>query len=299
MTNCQSSSRFANLLFVNVQIGDMRSTALFDTGAGMTVIAQSLLRRLRAAPEKEVLRAGNNNGMVRALQTAVIPNIRLGDVYMENCKVLVTDDADFAISDESGRILPAEMLLGWDVISRYRWSYSAKDKSLSVSLPEKTAEHLQNQTIYLQDVDICDKLYGQPAEIEALLGYDFLEGRDCFVGSRTAEAGSYRLDIDRMTGTDRFAMELSAGDTLAVQFETVKGSIYMEIKEPDGDTLYAGNGKGMSEFAVNISKSGVYSIIVEAHHAKGTVHFQRMDGTKSVVADNAALELYAVQEEAK
>ena len=82
MANCQSSSRFANLLFVNVQIGDMRSTALFDTSAGMTVIAQSLLRRLRAAPEKEVLRAGNNNGMVRALQTAVIPNIRLGDVYM-------------------------------------------------------------------------------------------------------------------------------------------------------------------------------------------------------------------------
>ena len=36
----------------------------------------------------------------------------------------------------------------------------------------------QNQTIYLRDVDICDKLYGQPVEIEALLGYDFLEGRD-------------------------------------------------------------------------------------------------------------------------
>ena len=63
-------------------------------------------------------------------------------------------------------------------------------------------------------------------------------GRDCFVGSRTAEAGSYRLDIDRMTGTDRFTMELRAGDTLAVQFETVKGSIYMEIKEPDESSLY-------------------------------------------------------------
>ena len=142
MKNCLSSSSFANLLFVNVQIGDVRATALFDTGAGMTVIAQSLLRRLRAAPEKEVLRAGNNNGVVRGLQTAVIPNIRLGNVCMENCKVLVTDDADFALSDENGRIFPAEMLLGWDVISRYRWSYSAKDKSLSVSLPEKTAEHL-------------------------------------------------------------------------------------------------------------------------------------------------------------
>ena len=142
MTNCQSSSIFANLLFVNVQIGGVRATALFDTGAGMTVIAQSLLNRLRAAPEKEVLRAGNNNGVVRPLQTAGIPNIRLGDVSMENCKVLVTDDADFALSDENGRIFPAEMLLGWDVISRYRWRYSAKDESLSVSLPERTAEHL-------------------------------------------------------------------------------------------------------------------------------------------------------------
>lgn len=102
-------------------------------------------------------------------------------------------------------------------------------------------------------------------------------GRDCFVGSRTAEAGFYRLDIDRMTGIDRFTMELRAGDTLAVQFETVKGSIYMEIKEPDESSLYAGNGKGVSEFTVNIPESGTYSIYVEAHHAKGTVYIQRID----------------------
>ena len=106
-------------------------------------------------------------------------------------------------------------------------------------------------------------------------------GRDCFVGSRTAEAGSYRLDIDHMTGTDRFTMELRAGDTLAIQFETVKGSIYMEIKEPDESSLYAGNGKGVSEFTVNIPESGTYSIYVEAHHAKGTVYIQQIDGKKA------------------
>ena len=107
-------------------------------------------------------------------------------------------------------------------------------------------------------------------------------GRDCFVGSRTAEAGSYRLDIDRMTGTDRFTMELSAGDTLAVQFETVKGSIYMEIREPDESSLYAGNGKGVTEFTVSISQSGTYSIYVEARHAKGTVYIQRIDGKNAL-----------------
>ena len=105
-------------------------------------------------------------------------------------------------------------------------------------------------------------------------------GRDCFVGSRTAETGSYRLDIDRMTGTDYFTMELRAGDTLAVQFETVKGSICMEIKEPDESSLYAGNGKGVTEFTVNIPESGTYSIYVEAHHAKGTVYIQQIGEKK-------------------
>ena len=43
----------------------------------------------------------------------------------------------------------------------------------------------------------------------------------------------------------------------------------------DGNILYAGNGKGVSDFTVNISESGTYSIYVKAHHAKGTVHIQQ------------------------
>ena len=53
MKNCLSSNRFANLLFVNIRIGNVNAAALFDTGASMTVIAQSLLHRLRAVPEKK------------------------------------------------------------------------------------------------------------------------------------------------------------------------------------------------------------------------------------------------------
>ena len=100
-------------------------------------------------------------------------------------------------------------------------------------------------------------------------------GRTCFVGSRIADADAYRLDIDYMTGTDSATMELKANDTLAVFFEAVRGSIYMQIKAPDKTILYSGNGKDVTEFAANISESGVYSIIVEAHHAKGRVHIQQ------------------------
>ena len=100
-------------------------------------------------------------------------------------------------------------------------------------------------------------------------------GSRCFVGNCTVAPDAFRLDIDRMTGTNKLTMELTAGDTLEIQFTATKGSMQMEIKEPDGDTLYTGNGKGISDFAVNISESGVYSIIVEAHHAKGRVHIQQ------------------------
>ena len=58
------------------------------------------------------------------------------------------------------------------------------------------------------------------------------------------------------------------------KFETVKGELYMEIKAPDGTVIYRGNGKETTDFNVNIPESGVYTIVVEARHAKGTIHIQ-------------------------
>ena len=137
MTNCLSDSSFENLLFVHVRIQEAESIALFDTGAGMTVISRSLLARLGITAESAALRAGNNNGLLRTLQTAVLSHVRIGDICVETLRVLVTGDADFALSDSSGAAFPAEMLLGWDVIARYRWRYSAKDGALSVSASER------------------------------------------------------------------------------------------------------------------------------------------------------------------
>ena len=51
----------------------------------------------------------------------------------------------------------------------------------------------------------------------------------------------------------------------------------MEIKAPDGTTIYSGNGKETTEFTVNIPESGVYAIAVEARHAKGTIHVWQGD----------------------
>ena len=79
------------------------------------------------------------------------------------------------------------------------------------------------------------------------------------------------FDIERMNGTDLHTPDLQTGDVLKIQFETLKGSLYMEIKSPDGTTIYRGNGKETTDFTVNITESGVYTIVVCARHAKGGV----------------------------
>lgn len=107
----------------------------------------------------------------------------------------------------------------------------------------------------------------------------FRYNEEGFSGSRVKNPDSYSLDIKRMNGTDLHTLELDEGDTLKIRFETVKGFMYMEIKAPNQTVIYSGNGKELTDFTVNISESGVYTIVVEARHAKGTIHIRLEEET--------------------
>ena len=109
----------------------------------------------------------------------------------------------------------------------------------------------------------------------AVVTFLFLSNQEGFIGSRIKNPDSYMLDIERMNGTDLHTLDLQTDDVLQIHFETVKGSLYMEIHAPDGSIIYRGNGKAVTEFTVNIPESGVYSVVVEARRAKGTIHVQR------------------------
>lgn len=107
----------------------------------------------------------------------------------------------------------------------------------------------------------------------------FCCNREGFTGSRVKNPDAYLLDIESMNGTDLHTLELQKGDALQIRFETEKGALYMEIKAPDGTTVYHGNRKETTAFTVNIRGSGVYTIVVEARHAKGTIHVQLEEET--------------------
>ena len=102
----------------------------------------------------------------------------------------------------------------------------------------------------------------------------FCYNQEGFTGNWIKNPDAYLLDIQRMNGTDLHTLELHEGDVLQIQFETLKGELYMEIKAPDGTAIYRGNGKETTDFTVNIRESGVYPVLVEARHAKGTIHIQ-------------------------
>ena len=110
--------------------------------------------------------------------------------------------------------------------------------------------------------------------------------REGFTGSRVKNPDAYLLDMEKMNGTDLHTLELQEGDTLLIHFETEKGALYMEIQAPDGTTIYRGNGKETKDFTVAIPENGVYTVVVEARRAKGTVHVQRKEGTAWIRAIN-------------
>ena len=114
--------------------------------------------------------------------------------------------------------------------------------------------------------------------LAGIAAFLFCYNQEGFTGSRVKNPDAYLMDIEKMDGTDLYALELREGDVLQIQFETEKGNLYMEIKAPDGTAVYRGNGKETTDFTVNIRESGVYTVVVEARHAKGTIHVQLAGG---------------------
>ena len=106
----------------------------------------------------------------------------------------------------------------------------------------------------------------------------FLSNQEGFTGNRVKNPDTYLLDIEKMNGTDLHTLELQEGDALHIRFQTEQGTLYLEIKAPDGASVYRGNGQDVTDFTVNVPEDGVYTILVEARRARGRIQI-RAEGT--------------------
>lgn len=128
-----SSKRFANLIFLPIQLQGMQMTACFDTGASISVLTESTAKKLSMKKQNQILHAGNNQGTALSLETGVLEELCIQNRKLTNvCLGILPDRAfDFGQDDE-GNSFPADILLGWDIISRFCWHFDMKERCVRI-----------------------------------------------------------------------------------------------------------------------------------------------------------------------
>lgn len=111
--------------------------------------------------------------------------------------------------------------------------------------------------------------------------------RGRFYGYLETNSKLYISDFEIMNGTDYHTLELEKGDILSIQFKTEKGSLNMKINAPDGTEIYSGDGRGVTDFTVNITKSGTHTVYVKANHASGKIYILKQGETNEYASVNS------------
>lgn len=119
---------FDSLIFIIVKVRCEDILVMFDTGASISIISQSLAKRLDCQTVGW-LTAGNNNGKLFSVEKGLLNGMEICGLPIENSEVGIVPDnyLDFGV-DAAGRAFPARMLLGWDIISRLYWRIDTKNK---------------------------------------------------------------------------------------------------------------------------------------------------------------------------
>lgn len=100
-------------------------------------------------------------------------------------------------------------------------------------------------------------------------------GVNSFTGNRIKNPDRLYMDISYMNGKTEHNLYLKQGDVLSVIFETTDGKLTMEIKDPDGEVFYSGNGKDVTEFTLNVKKDGKHVVYIQAEKAKGKIDIKK------------------------
>lgn len=130
--NIYSNKSFYNLIFINLCLLDKDVIAMFDTGATLSVIPESLAKALELDIKDSVI-AKNNQGKPLNLQKTTIQHIRIGNLELTHLECLVSEDSLFDLKTETGENFPAKMILGWNAIKDYYWECDMVHRKMTIA----------------------------------------------------------------------------------------------------------------------------------------------------------------------
>lgn len=159
--------KFANLPLINVEVKSDKITMVFDTGASMTIINESTLKKVNVVRDgKEVVGAGNL-GAKFSINTKIIEEIRIGNIIISDLEVIVVDDSrlNFGV-DENGNNLKIDGMLGWDIIQNFSWKVDRINNEIEVS---KSAQTETDKNLFWDNMPIISAYIGSE---ESYFGFD-------------------------------------------------------------------------------------------------------------------------------
>ena len=104
-----------------------------------------------------------------------------------------------------------------------------------------------------------------------LLILQFRPNGPAFEGKVEKTDTTYALNLTRLNGKDSHTLSMAEGSAMKVHFETTGGSLSLFITAPDGSTFYEGNGKGLTDFVLNVTEGDEYTITVEGKDGQGSL----------------------------
>lgn len=128
-----SEAKFSNLFFLDIFLNEILITVMFDTGATMTVLNESTVKLINAEETNINRIAGGSSGHIQECRTVFLQKIRIGNSEIFQQEVLVAPDEalDFGM-DEAGNRFMAQGLLGWDIISLFKWTVNRKNETITM-----------------------------------------------------------------------------------------------------------------------------------------------------------------------
>lgn len=152
-----SKERFMNLFLINILVDDKSIPLVFDTGASITAISESVADSVGAVSLSDSVVVGGNTGKTETVSKSIIPTFRIGNNTVENLSVIVVPDnkLDFGL-DGGGNSLRVNGFLGWEVINSFKWTIDPHRRNYIIEKPERSES---KELLYWDNMPIINVQY--------------------------------------------------------------------------------------------------------------------------------------------
>lgn len=152
-----SKEGFANLFLINISIDEKTIPFIFDTGASISAISESVAKDIRVVFLSDSVIVGGNTNKTKTIPKITIPKFKIGNNTIKNLSVIVVPDdkLDFGFNKE-GNSLKINGFLGWDIISNFKWTIDPHKKIYKIEEPKLS---VSKELLYWDNMPIINVQY--------------------------------------------------------------------------------------------------------------------------------------------